>query len=295
MSAEVYTLFLVLVCTLSWVGLDLLRKLLVRYGSTTALTFAMAALQIPLFLAWATWQGSWEVRAGYWLPGLLSALLNIVANLAYMRSVKLSPMSATLPLLSLTPAFAALLAIPLLAEVPSLLAGWGIVLVVIGAMLLNSDPALGSSPLAWWRASIREPGSLFMVLVALCWSLTLPLDKLAISHADPEVHALLLSTGVAGGLFLAVWRRRKFAELASFRAPTWRLLLAATLVAVLALALQLVVIQRVWVALLETAKRGVGSGMALLFGWLIFAEGVSTRKIAAVLVMSIGVWLVLTR
>jgi len=45
--------------------------------------------------------------------------------------------------------------------------------------------------------------------------------------------------------------------------------------------------------LVETAKRGLGTALALVFGHLLFAETVSGRKIAAVALMVFGLLWVL--
>ena len=289
MVDSIYALVVLLACSFAWVGLDLLRKLLAGRGRATAVPFLLVAAQIPLFVAWAVVDGRWTLEAPYWLPGLASVLVNLLANLAYMQSVRLAPMSATLPLLSLTPGFTALLAVPLLAEWPTAFQTAGIVLVVLGAVLLSVDwrPGAGEA----WRA-LRQRGALLMILVAVLWSLATPLDKLALRHASPALHALVLVVGIAGGLFAALLWQRRLEELKELRA-TAGLLVAAAIVSGVALYLQLLAIQLIWVSLVETVKRGLGATMALLLGRLIFAEEVSWRQVAAVGLMLLGVWWVL--
>ena len=68
---------------------------------------------------------------------------------------------------------------------------------------------------------------------------------------------------------------------------------ALVTVSVLALGLQLVAITRVWVGLVETLKRAVGSLLALVSGWLFFGEQIDLQQVLAVLLMGAGVGLVL--
>ena len=63
--------------------------------------------------------------------------LDIIALLLYMKAIKVSPLSLTLPFLSLTPVFLIGTSYIILGERPDRSGFIGIVLVVIGAYLLN--------------------------------------------------------------------------------------------------------------------------------------------------------------
>ena len=126
--------------------------------------------------------------ADYWLPGLGSTIINVAANLAFIEAVRRSPLSLTIPLLSLTPVFTTLLAIPLLGEIPETRQWLGIAAVVVGAFWLNLSRGSISLRNAW-EAFGREPGSRLMVAVALMWSLAMPLDKMAVGAAGLEAGA----------------------------------------------------------------------------------------------------------
>ncbi len=286
------TAFLVLTaCAFAWVGLDLLRKLLAGCGPTLPITFLLILAQMPLFLLWAVVEGRWQIGAGYWLPGLGCIVVNLGANLTYMRSVRLSGMSATLPLLSLTPVFTTLLAIPLLGEWPRPIQAVGIGVVVAGALLLNAPPRTSIG--GWWQGVAQEKGALWMAATALLWSLAPPFDKLAMRHAGAGVHASVMVTGIVAGLWLILLVRGELGDLRGHGQRTWGLLVIAAVVAGLALFFQLLAIQMIWVGLVETFKRGVGAVMALVLGRLVFAEELSGRRLTAVLMMVAGVALVL--
>jgi drug/metabolite transporter (DMT)-like permease len=188
--------------------------------------------------------------------------------------------------------FTALLAIPLLGERPTLVQAAGILLVVLGALVLSLPAGERLSPAAVLRAWGRDPGALWMIAVALLWSLSGPLDKLALGQSSGPFHGLVLHLGVAVAtlLVLAVWR--KLGELSDARGAGLHFL-AAIGMGSLALALQLVAYQLVWVSLVETLKRGIGNLLAVLFGYLVFAEAVTLRKLAAVTLMAAGVALIL--
>jgi drug/metabolite transporter (DMT)-like permease len=281
-------------CALAWSAFDLTRKLLLERIDPMPLVFALTALQTPLMVAWwlASGAGAGGAGAGYWAPALLSIGLNVVGNVLFVVAIKVSPLSLTIPLLSFTPVFTTLLAVPMLGQVPG---GWdlvGIALVVVGALTLHMGPGRGRSPRALVRAFLHERGSVMMAGVALLWSVTPPLDKLAIDHSSPSFHGLVLSAGVAAGLGAILAARGR---LGALRAVGERpgLVVVAFLVSGMALALQLVAIQRVFVSLVETVKRGLGNAAAAATGAWVFHERVGRWQWLAVAVMGAGVALIL--
>jgi len=286
-----FSLAVVIACAMAWTAFDLGRKLLVEKVQPLPLIFALTLGQAPLFAALGVVRGWGEVGPGYLLPALGSMLLNAVANVAFIYAFKLSPISVTVPLLSLTPVFTALFAVPLLGEVPTALQGAGILLVVAGALLLNRARGDGLSPGALWRAFRREPGALLMVVVAICWSITPAFDKLALAHASIAFHGTVLTTGVAALIVVLLAAQRRVGALAELRRSPG-LFLAALLASVAALGLQLMAIRLVWVSLVETVKRGLGNVAALLLGHWMFDETITRGRIWAVVLMGVGVGLV---
>lgn len=292
MSLTVTSLLAILACGLSWSGFDLFRKLLVERIPPLPLLLVLVCGQIPLFVAWTAAVGAGPPGPGYWAPALGSVALNVAGNVAFLYAVALSPLSVTVPLLSLTPAFTAVLGVVLLGERPSATEAVGIALVVAGALRLNLGRGDGASWRSLVRSLTREKGSLLMVFVAAVWSLALPLDKLALRAASPPVHGLVLTSGVALGVAVLVVARRQLGELRRVgRAPG--LLALALAASTVGLGLQLVAMQLAWVSLVETLKRGIGNVMAVVFGRAVFGEGVSWAKVGAVLLMAAGVALIL--
>lgn len=275
-----------------WALYDLLRKLLADRLPALTLVALVTLGALPLLAVWAVAAGQWRVAPGYLQPALLSVLLNMVANLAYFRALQLSPVSITLPLLTLTPVFAALLAVPLLGERLTARAGFGIFLVVAGAGALHLGRLGGRGARRWLAGLARERGSQLMALVALCWSATLLLDKVALRHAAPVLHALVLHAGVAAVAVALLAGRGTLGSLAGVRRVP--LLIAATvLCGAVTLTVQLAAIRAMEVALVETIKRGIGASLALVWGRLLFSEPLTAAKVGGVAAMIAGVALLL--
>lgn len=275
---------------LAFSGLDVMRKVLGAHMRPLPLLVLLSAGTLPLMLALAAREGSWSVGPGYPLPAVSSIVLNVVANLAFLQAVRVSPLSLTIPYLSLSPVFTTLLAIPILGEIPGLLQVVGILVVVAGAFWLNL-PTAGSAMLARLaRAVIDEPGSLLMILTAFCWSLASPLDKLAVQAASWPVHGLVLMSGItAAGVAILALR----GELAELRTDRWGQAGAAIVLTTAGLGLNLLALTLVWVGFIETFKRALGSVLALIWGRLVFSEAVRPSQIVAVVLMGLGVGLIL--
>lgn len=120
----------------------------------------------------------------FYLSLLFMIPLEIVAIILYVKAIKLSPLSLTIPFLAISPVFIILIAFILLGELPDRSGLLGILLIVIGAYLLNikttKEDLLG--PI---KAIRRERGSIFMIIVALIYSVTATLGKVAVQHSGP--------------------------------------------------------------------------------------------------------------
>jgi drug/metabolite transporter (DMT)-like permease len=292
MSISLGALLLVLACSFAWGGCDLSRKLLADKIRPMPLAVLITAAAVPLFVVWLLIDGVPEIHSAYWAPALASVALSVGANLAFFVALRSAALSVTIPLLSLTPVFTTLLAIPMLGQEPTWLQGLGILLVVAGVFSLHFPADGPLSPAGAWRAWRSDRGALWMVLVTLFWSLTVPLDKMAMEQASGPLHGLVLNAGVGLAVALVLLVQRRLGELADVRRAPLVFLLGVGVSAV-ALALQLIVIQTVWVGLVETLKRSIGNGMAVVFGKLVFGEAITARKLGAVGLMVVGVALIL--
>lgn len=273
---------------LSFAGLDLARKLLAGRIDALALVFFISLGAMPLLGTLLYFNGTGPLSTGYLLPGLGALILNFLGSLGFIHSVKISPLSKTVPLLTLTPAFTALTAIPLLGELPSPSQAAGIVLVVAGAMALNA----GGSIQGVLRGVLRERGAILMILVALTWAVSGPLDKRAIAHASVYFHATVMTCGVGtGALGVLTWQRR-LGVLDGSRGEK-KLLAFAAVCITLALTFQLFAIRGVQVSLVEAFKRAVGSFMAVVLGRIVVGEKVRGSEWIAVAVMVAGVFLLI--
>ena len=141
----------------------------------------------------------------FWVIILILIPLELAALLLYIRAIKVSPLSLTVPFLSLTPAFLILTGWLMLGEAVDLPGIMGIGLIVSGAYLLH----IHTFREGWTvpiRAIFREPGSRLMILVAVLYSITSVLGKIAILHSSPTafgiIYILVLAVAFSPVVFL---------------------------------------------------------------------------------------------
>ncbi len=115
---------------------------------------------------------------------LLLFPLEIIALILYMKAIKISPLSITLPFLALSPIFMIFTSDIILGERLDRYGIIGIVLTALGAYLLNVRTTRKG---IWepFKAIRRERGSLYMIIVAFIYSITSNLGKMAVLHSSP--------------------------------------------------------------------------------------------------------------
>jgi len=119
----------------------------------------------------------------FWASFLASIPLNAVPFVLYMKAIKASPLSLTLPYLAFTPVFMIATGYLFLGEIPDQWGVLGIAAVCIGSYVLNIQSGQRS---VWdpFRAMGRETGSRIMLLVAFIFSFSAVIGKLAILHSS---------------------------------------------------------------------------------------------------------------
>lgn len=120
----------------------------------------------------------------FWLATLSALPLEIAALILYTKALKVSPLSLTMPFLALTPLFLIIMAYVIVGESVSIYGGIGIMLVALGSYTLNLHK-MKYALLEPVKAIFREKGSVMIIFVALIFSITASLGKVAIEHSSP--------------------------------------------------------------------------------------------------------------
>jgi drug/metabolite transporter (DMT)-like permease len=265
-----------------------LNKKVTRAGSPMQIIFWIFAAHLPPLLAWAWLKEPLYITWGYFLPGMGVLALTVAGNLLTIRALSLSPFSLMIPVMCLSPVFTTLIGIPLLHEWPSSTQWIGIVLAVLGVLWLYAPPERPWDIFSFWPNFFREKGAVSMSLCALSWSISAPMDKLALRHADPAFHALFVFSGLVIFLFIYLSWRDEWKK-APIQRSFWPYLAAVGAAGATADILQLFALMHTPVGTFEAIKRVISQLLALGIGYFLFKEEMTLPKIIGIVIISIGV------
>jgi drug/metabolite transporter (DMT)-like permease len=293
---------LTLICAFSLATADAATKAWLGHYSARELALVRLGVTGLLLTPWLpSLAGLWDQPLAFW--GWVGAMLplEMTAMLLYMRAIRDHPLALTLPYLAFTPVFVILTGYLLLGEQVSGRGGLGILLVVIGAWLLNRDRVRRrpSHLNTWtdWRAWVRplgaildHPGSRAMLLVAFLYSLTSVMGKGAMRHMPPETFGsfYFVLLGVASFIIFALPAPSRLVTL--WRRP-WAMLAVAGINAFMVYT-HFLALARVEVAYMIAVKR-TSLLFGILYGAFWFHEQGLARHLAAGSLMVTGILLIL--
>ncbi len=249
----------------------------------TRLTYTLPWLVIALFfIPWPRLDRTFFLAFGAALP------LEVLAFLCYMRAIKISPLSLTLPFLAFTPVFIILTGRLILGETVTPFGVAGILCIVAGAYSLNLSQAR-TGVLEPFRAIFREPGSVLMLLVSFIYSITSTLGKLAVLHSNPYFFGVSYYV-VLTLLMISLLPLAKNARAENLlRNPRAGLMVGAFMA-------MMVISHMLAISLVEAAYMIAVKRTSLLFGVLygawLFREARITERLTGAVIMVAGVLLI---
>ena len=268
---------------------DAFTKAYLREGGTVQM--AMGRVLAPilfltpllLFIKWPHLDLVFWKTLAFLLPLETSALL------LYMEALRVSPLSLTIPFLAFTPAFMIVTGYLILGESLSMQGILGVLLIVAGSYSLHLTRAkLGIlEPLL---AIVREKGSWLMLLVAIIYSITSVLGKLAIEHSAPLFFAsfYFIVHGLFATTILSLFFKTRPLEVVK-RYPKG--------VFMVGLAQSLMVMTHMWAISLAPAAYMIAvKRLSVLFGVIIgclfFKEKEMLVRLSGASLMVMGVFLI---
>ena len=288
MSSSLIGTFLSLATGVALACYYTLNKKVTHAGSPLQIIFWIFAAHLPPILLWVAVKPDIHVDPWYFLPGIGVLALTVAGNFLAVRALSLSPFSLMIPVMCLSPVFTSLIGIPLLQEWPTLTQWAGIVLSVLGVLWLYAPADRPWDIFSFWPNFFRERGAPSMALSALAWSVSAPMDKLALRHADPAFHALFVFSGLVVFLFIWLSMRDEW-KTAPIPRSFWLLLAATGAAGATADILQLFALLHSNAGTFEAIKRVVSQLLALTMGYFLFREQMTTPKLIGIAIISVGV------
>ncbi|MGH7450308.1 MAG: EamA family transporter [bacterium] len=224
----------------------------------------------------------------FWLALFLGGGLNAICTILYMKAIKRTALSLTVPLVAFTPLFLLLTSPFMVGEFPDLSGVLGIVLIVIGSYVLNFS-AKSRGYLAPFRALFKESGPRLMLLVAFLWSITANCDKIGIRNSSPLFWSIATTTFMA--LVLAPIMLYKSPRAIKQLPTVFKKLVPIGFFCALTVIFQMVAVSLTLVAHVIAIKR-TSTVMSVLWGFLIFKEVGFKERLLGAGIMVAGVLLI---
>lgn len=287
-------LALALLCALSLALADAMTKKLLPGYAAAELVLVRIGITGVLLLPMVAWHPPPAVPPAFWGWVGLALPLELLAMLLYVVAIRDSPLALTLPYLAFTPVFTVVTGSLLLGEQVSPCGLAGIVLVCVGAYVLNLDSARLRAPQTWLaplRAIARERGSRLMLAVAAIYSVTAVLGKGALQYM-PALQFGPLYFVLLGAFTIMVFAWREPTAVRALWRPDWRHGVVAGLMAAMVIT-HFLAIERVQVAYMISVKR-TSILIGILLGAWLFAETRLARHLFAAAMMVAGVALIVS-
>tara|TARA_B100001057_G_scaffold453267_1_gene497954 strand:- start:388 stop:798 length:411 start_codon:yes stop_codon:yes gene_type:complete len=128
-----------------------------------------------------------------------------------------------------------------------------------------------------------------ILIVSLIWSLTPVLDKECLKYTDLYLHGFIQAIGMITVLPLLLFNKKISINIFKEKTHHNFLLYLVIILGFLTTYTQLIAIKIVYVAELESLKRGIGIILSLFFGYFFFQEKINLKKFLSVVLIVVGV------
>lgn len=262
-----------------------LKKDIDEYVVAWSLKFFAVLALIPL-----TFFSSIPLLGPRLWPALFAGgTLNVIAAILFMKALKHSDLSLTIPMITFTPLFLLATSPLMIGEWPKPLGLAGVLLVVLGSYVLNIKERHAGF-FAPFKALVREKGPRLMLIVAFIWSITSNFDKIGVKNSSPLFWVLAMNVYMALVLLpIVLYKSRQGVKVV---VANWKSLLPVGLFNATAQIFQMTAVSLTLVAYVISVKR-TSVIFGVIFGALLFKEKGLKERLVGAAIMVAGVALIM--
>lgn len=256
-----------------------------EYYISWSLRFISSIFLIPILLFFIDIP---SLKKPFFLVLLIAGIVDSVTTILYMKAIKHSDLSLSIPLLTFTPLFLLITSPIMLGEFHGLIGILGVTFIVAGSYILNiSEKEKGY--LIPFQVLFREKGSKLMLIVAFIWGITSNSDKIGIKYSFPLIWTGALNLTITVFLFPIVLFKPK--NNMNQLKTNFMVIIFMGLFSALSGIFQMLAIKVSLVPYVISIKR-TSVIMAVIFGYLFFKEKRIKERLSGVLIMLTGVFLI---
>ena len=254
----------------------LLEKLVLNHINPKILLILFSLIQVLIFSFWCIREHFFLSINPYLVPGISLIFLGIVSALMFLKSIRESDLSLTIPLLSFTPLFSSIFSLFFLNERLDIIQYTGILLIIFGTLILYSERFEISNLLKSITKIKKSLSAKLMIFVSFFWSLTPILDKICLKHSSINIHGLIQSSFTL--IILLFFSKSNFEIFSKLKIKSYIIIFITILVGTIATILQFYAILSNFVPIMESIKRATGQFSAVILGKIFFNEAISKQK-----------------
>jgi len=269
-----------LLCALFSSLTDFFTKKFGDNAGTLENAFCQNFFALPLLWGAALIEGVPAVNSSLPVIIALSIPIEVVALLMYIKSVKISPLSKTVPLLAFTPAFLLIVAPLMFGEKTPLHGIIGVGVIIAGNYIININWRGGV--FAPFSAVIREKGSMMMLCVALLYSVTSSFGKMGVLASSALFFAAVYYSVLSLVFLILILVKRRTGRLFN------RKLAVVGLTSALSLMFHMTALKMTYVSYMISVKR-TSIVFAIVLGFIFFKEKDVVRKVAGGAIVLCGI------
>lgn len=279
---------LAFVTALSEASKDIFSKYNLRHIDEYTASFSMHLVITVLLAPAVLYFGIEELSVRFLSALLASSVLQLIVILLYMKAIKRSELSVTVPLVTLTPLFMLITSPILIGQFPGALGLLGIFLIVVGTYTLNIESKGG----LWapFTRVVTNQGSRYMLIVAFLWSVTANIDKIGVEETSPVTWAFAKDLVILFYLIpiMLLKSESPFTQLKSRAKPLFFIGLFRT-ISVLS---QMFAIQFILVAYVISIKRS-SALLIILYSFFFLDEKMYFKtRLTGIIIITIGLVLI---
>lgn len=268
---------------------DVVRKKSLAHVDEYVVTLASSLFALPFTLPLLFFVEIPNFTPKLWILLLSAGILNSFTTLIFVRAINNSDLSLISPIMNFTTLFTLLSAYFILGESPSYLGLVGIILLFVGAYLLNLKER-HKGHLEPLKALLRDKGAKLALTVAFIYSITSNIHKVGIASSSPVFWAIMLNLAVSVFLLPVVLFKSK--NYVAQIKTKWRDLASIAMMTALSLIFNMIAFSLTLLVYVSAIKRTTAL-MGVLFGKWFFNEKHFQERLLAAIIMMIGVAFIL--
>ncbi len=268
---------------------DALRDALSKRAASSIprplITWSYSVFALPFLLPLAILNVPETIPTEFWFLVAFVAVCHVCGGLILVKALYSADLSVCTPMVAFTPVFLLVVGPLLTGDIPSYAGIIGALLVVAGSYVLNISRS-SAGLLAPLKALYTDTGPRLMLILALMWSVTGSIDRIAVQRFDPLFWGSSQVCAIAILLIPVVLRSGALDSRPPLRDIRSLFTIGAT--NCVALATYLIALQYAPVHYVICVKR-LSIPISVLLGRIMFSESLLADRLPGAILMLLGV------